>query len=264
MTPGASAGGPAALPATHWDLPRTHDAEHPPSWLLRALRPAGRAVLRRRWDIRVHGAEHVPATGPAIIASNHLGLLDGPLLAGFAPRPVHALTKKEMFDGHTGSFLKAVGQIPLSRYDVDPAAVKACLRVLRDGGVVAIYPEGTRGDGLMRHVHTGVAYLALATGAPVVPLVMFGTREPGGHMDSVPGRGARFDFVYGAPVYWEAQPWPRTQAEVRRTTAELRNRFVEHLVEATVRTGRELPGPLPQITDKDVREARGVSRRTQS
>jgi len=264
MSPRVSAGGPDLLPAAHWDLPRTHDVAHPSSALLRVLRPAGRAVLNRRWDIRVHGDEHVPRQGAAIIASNHLGLLDGPLLAAFAPRPVHALTKREIFDGRMGMFLRAFGQVPLSRYDADPAAVKDCLRVLRDGGVVAIYPEGGRGDGLMRHVHTGVAYLALATGAPVVPLVMFGTREPGGHMDSVPARGARFDFVYGAPVYWEAQPWPRTQAEVRRTTAELRNRFVEHLVEATVRTGRELPGPLPQITDKDVREARGVSRRTQS
>ncbi len=95
---------------------------------------------------------------------------------------------------------------------------------------------------------------------------VFGTRDPGGQRcDSVPGRGARFDFVYGAPGHWEVhRPWPRTQADVRRTTADLRNRFVEHLVEATACTGRELPGPLPQTTEKDVREARGVSRRTRS
>ncbi len=92
---------------------------------------------------------------------------------------------------------------------------------------------------------------------------MFGTREAGGHSESVPARGARFDFVYGAPGHWEAVPWPRTQAVVPRTTAELRNRFVEHLVEAKAPTGRELPGPLPMITDQDLREARGVSRRNQ-
>jgi len=249
---------------THADLPRTDDAVHPPSGLLRAIRPVARAAFRRRFDIRVHGEEHIPRSGGAIIASNHIGLLDGPLLAAFAPRPVHALTKKEMFSGSTGAFLLAVGQVPLSRYDVDPKAIKGCLRVLQGGGVVGIYPEGSRGDGELRHVHTGAAYLALVTGAPVVPLVMFGTRDPGGHTDSIPGKGSRFDFVYGAPVYWEAQPWPRTQAEVRRTTAALRNRFVEHLVEARAVTGRELPGPLPQNTDKDVREARGVSRRTES
>lgn len=247
----------------HWELPRTHDAVHPAHRLLAALRPVSRGVLRRRFDIRVHGEEHLPRTGPAIIASNHLGLMDGPLLAAFAPRAVHALTKKEMFEGRTGTFLRAVGQIPLSRYDVDPAAIKDCLKVLRDGGVVGIYPEGTRGDGEFRHFHTGVAYLALATGAPVVPLVMFGTRDPGGEVDSVPARGSRFDFVYGPPVYLERRPWPRTQEEVRRTAAELRNILVAHVVEAKALTGRELPGPLPQITEKDVREARGVSRRTQ-
>lgn len=251
------------LAGAHGELPRTHEAVHPPHRLLAGLRPLGRAVFRRRFDIRVHGDEHVPLTGPAIIASNHLGLMDGPLLAAFAPRAVHALTKKEMFEGRTGTFLRAVGQIPLSRYDVDPAAIKDCLKVLRDGGVVGIYPEGTRGDGEFRHFHTGVAYLALATGAPVVPLVMFGTRDPGGEVDSVPARGSRFDFVYGPPVYLERRPWPRTQAEVRRTAAELRNILVAHVVEAKAITGRELPGPLPQMTEKDVREARGVSRRTQ-
>jgi 1-acyl-sn-glycerol-3-phosphate acyltransferase len=245
------------------DLPRTDHAVHPPHRLLAFLRPAGRAYFRARYDIQVHDAHHVPRTGAAVIASNHIGLLDGPLLAAFAPRVVHALTKREMFEGRTGAFLRAVGQIPLSRYDADPAAIKDCLKVLRDGGVVGIYPEGTRGDGELRHFHTGAAYLALATGAPVVPLVVFGTREPGGGTDSVPPKGARFDFVYGPPVYLDQQPWPRTQAEVRRTATFLRNRLVEHLVDAKGRTGRDLPGPLPQITEKDVREARGVSRRTE-
>jgi 1-acyl-sn-glycerol-3-phosphate acyltransferase len=251
-----------ATTGPHQELPRTEGAVHPPHRLLALLRAPSRAVLRRRYDVRVHGDAQVPRTGPAIIASNHLGLMDGPLLAAFAPRLVHALTKKEMFEGRTGTLLRAMGQIPLSRYDVDPAAVKDCLKVLRDGGVVGIYPEGTRGDGEFRHFHTGVAYLALATGAPVVPLVMFGTREPGGHLDSVPGRGSRFDFVYGPPVYLEKRPWPRTQVEVRRTATELRNILVAHVADAKAITGRELPGPLPQTTEKDVREARGVSRRT--
>ena len=242
---------------------RTDEAPLPPERLQRMLRPLGRSYFRRRYDVRVHGAHHVPRSGRAIIASNHVGLLDGPLLAAFAPRPMHALTKQEMFEGRFGGFLLAVGQVPLARYDVDPLAIKTCVRVLRAGGVVGIYPEGTRGDGEMRHVHTGAAYLALVTGAPVVPLVMFGTRHPGGHTDSIPAKGARFDFVYGEPVYWDAQPWPRTQAEVRRTTAELRNRFVEHLVEAKAVTGRELPGPLPMITEHDIRDARGVSRRNE-
>ena len=126
----------------HQDLPRTHDAVHPPHRLLRLLRPAARAYFSRRYDVRVHGDEQIRRRGPHIVAANHIGLLDGPLLAAFAPRPVHALTKKEMFEGHTGRALRALGQIPLARYEVDPSAIKDCLKVLRDGGVVAIYPEG--------------------------------------------------------------------------------------------------------------------------
>jgi 1-acyl-sn-glycerol-3-phosphate acyltransferase len=236
----------------HRDLPRTFDAVHPPHRLLRAVRPVVRSVLSRRYDIRLHGLEHVPQHGAAVIASNHIGLLDGPLMAAFTPRPVHALTKKEMFDGHTGTFLRAVGQIPLSRREVDVSAVKNCVRVLRDGGVVGIYPEGTRGGGELRVFHRGVAYLALVTGAPVVPLVMFGTRERGGGVDSVPARGARFDFVYGPPVYLGQNSWPRTQAEVRRTAADLRNRLVAHLVDAMALTGRPLPGPIPGVDPDDL------------
>jgi 1-acyl-sn-glycerol-3-phosphate acyltransferase len=233
----------------HRDLPRTDDVRHPPRRLLRLLRPAGRGCFNRWYDVRQRGAERVPRTGPQILAPNHIGLLDGPLLAAFAPRPVHALTKKEMFEGRTGMLLGAVGQIPLSRFEVDVLAIRGCIRVLRDGGVVAVYPEGTRGDGELRNCHRGAAYLALVTGAPIVPLAVFGTREPGGHTDAVPPRGARFDFVYGAPVYLDRQPWPRTREDVRRATALLRDRLREHLADAKRVTGRTLPGPVAPGVD---------------
>lgn len=243
----------ARLP--HWELPRTDEAIHPSHRLLRVLRPAGRAWFRRHYDVRLYGEEHVRRTGQFIVASNHVGYLDGPLLAAFCPRPVHALTKKEMFEGRTGKLLRAMGQIPLERYEVDPAAIKDCLKVLRDGGVVSIYPEGSRGAGELTAIHSGAAYLAMVTGAPVVPLAVFGTRDPGGATDSIPLKGARFDLVYGAPVYLEKQPWPRRQADVRRETQTLRNRLHDHLVEAKGLTGRDLPGPIPGDLPPDIREA---------
>ena len=85
-------------PAHHHEPPRTDGTRHPVRVLLYSpLRPLARAIVRRRCAVRLHGAELVPAHGPVIFASNHIGVADGPLLGLFAPRPVHALTKSEMF-----------------------------------------------------------------------------------------------------------------------------------------------------------------------
>jgi 1-acyl-sn-glycerol-3-phosphate acyltransferase len=180
-----------------------------------------------------------------ILAANHIGLLDGPLLAVFSPRPVHALTKVEMFRGRTGRFLQLAGQIPVERYRVDPRAVRTSLRVLRDEGVVGVFPEGTRGDGELRRFHHGAAYLALVTGAPVVPVTFLGSREPGGGISSTPRSGSRIDLVYGPPVEVEPQSWPRSAGMVRETSALLLERMRASLAEAITLTGQRLPGPLP-------------------
>lgn len=230
---------------THLEPPSSATVPHPSRGLLQRGRPAAQAVLRRRYDIRLHGLEHVPATGPVILAANHIGVLDGPLLGLFSPRPVHALTKREMFHGRTGRFLLRAGQIPVDRYTVDPRAIRVSLRVLRDGGVVGIFPEGRRGDGELHRFHHGASYLALVTGAPVVPVVFLGTREPGGGINSVPPRGSRFDLVYGPPVRLKARPWPRTPGMVRETSMLLRERLRETVELARSTTGRNLPGPLP-------------------
>jgi 1-acyl-sn-glycerol-3-phosphate acyltransferase len=219
--------------------------------MLHRLRPPARRYLLRRWDVRVHGAEVVPPTGPVVLAANHIGVLDGPLLAVFAPRPVHALTKHEMFRGRTGQVLHRSGQIPVDRYSPDPRAVRTALRVLRDGGAVGVFPEGTRGDGELHRFHHGAAYLALVSGAPVVPVVLLGSREPGGGINSLPARGARIDLVLGAPVRLGSRPWPRTPGMVRDASMLLRERLLETLDEARRTTGRELPGPLPAGQDED-------------
>lgn len=229
----------------HDTLPRTTGTPHPPTRLLRALRPLSRWLLRRRYDVHVHGAERVPATGPVIFAANHVGVIDGPLLAVFAPRPVHALTKIEMFRGRLGRFLHYSGQIPLDRYASDPRSVKLTLRVLRDGGAVGIFPEGHRGSGELDRFHRGAAYFGLVTGAPIVPVSMIGTREPGGHTGSIPSHGRRLDLVFAAPYSFEPTPWPRRRDLVEQASLELRERMLHDLREALVATGRSLPGPLP-------------------
>ena len=232
-------------PDLHHEPPSSTRVSHPPRALLRIARPAARALVRSRYRVRLHHADRVPRSGPVVLAANHIGVIDGPLLAIVGPRPVHAWTKHEMFVGRTGRFLARAGQIPLDRFHPDPRAVRTALRVLRDSGVVGVFPEGRRGSGELHRFHHGAAYLALVTGAPVVPVVMLGTREPGGDADSRPPRGSELHLVHGRPVWVEPQPWPRTSGMLRDTSALLREALLATLDEARELTGLELPGPLP-------------------
>jgi 1-acyl-sn-glycerol-3-phosphate acyltransferase len=202
------------------------------------------------WDLEVHAAERVPTTGPLVRAANHVGWLDGPLMAICSPRPVHALTKLEMFDGPLGPLLLAVGQVPLDRRHVDLAAIRSAVAALRSGLVVGVFPEGQRGPGDMASPRAGAAYLALRTGAPVVPVSFLGTRVPGGSDGSVPPRGSRLAMTFGEPVHLRPVPWPRTQDAVADAAAYVTEAVIETTREAEQRTGMTLPGPLGASREK--------------
>jgi 1-acyl-sn-glycerol-3-phosphate acyltransferase len=225
---------------------------HPPTWLLHGGRPTSRWIIRRRYDVRVHGGANVPTQGPVIVAANHTGVIDGPLLAIFSPRPVHALTKEEMFDGRLGRFLRLTGQIPLDRTHTDRSAVRACLHVLEHDGAVGIFPEGNRGAGDLTRFHNGAAYLALVSGAPIVPLMMYGTRPTGGGKDALPAPKAVVDLVYGAPFHVSPRPWPRTKRLVAATSTQLHERMRTELEAGLALTGQALPGPIPAASAKEM------------
>jgi 1-acyl-sn-glycerol-3-phosphate acyltransferase len=230
--------------------PATSGHRHPPTWLLHGGRPLSRWLIRRRYDVREHGTAHVPPQGPVIVAANHTGVIDGPLLAIFGPRPVHALTKEEMFEGRLGPFLHASGQIELDRYTTDLRAIRTCL--LERGGAVGIFPEGNRGAGDLVRFRSGAAYLALVTGAPIVPLMMFGTRPAGGGKDALPEPGGVLDLVYGAPFRVQRRDWPRTRWLVADTAAALHARMLEDLAAGLALTGQTMPGPIPADEAKDI------------
>jgi 1-acyl-sn-glycerol-3-phosphate acyltransferase len=187
-----------------------------------------------------------------IIAANHTGVIDGPLLALFGPRPVHALTKQEMFHGPLGAFLRVTGQIELDRFSADRAAIRTCLHVLEHGHAVGIFPEGNRGAGDLERFRNGAAYLALVTGAPVVPLMMFGTRPAGGGKNAMPPPGGAIDLVYGAPFRVERRPWPRTRRLVADTSATLHARMLEDLATGLALTGQTMPGPIPALEAQEI------------
>jgi 1-acyl-sn-glycerol-3-phosphate acyltransferase len=235
----------------HEALPRTTTTRRPRRALLTGGRPLAQAILRRRFNLEIHGAEHFPEHGPVVVAANHIGFLDGPLMAIMSPRPVHALTKREMFKGAMGPFLSATGQIPVWRNAPDPAAIRTTLRVLRDGGAVGVFPEGTRGAGELASIEGGAAYFAMVTGATVVPLAMLGTRDPGGSLNSVPKAGTRMVMTFGAPVSFDWHAWPRRTADVRAAAQDIRTAILQTLRDAEATTGISLPGPVPPTLEKE-------------
>lgn len=143
-------------------------------------RPLARLALRPS----VHGAELVPASGPVILASNHLSFIDSVVIPLVLPRPVTFLAKAEYFEGSgacgwlSRRFFLEMGHVPVQRGQGRAAwgSVRVAQEVLGAGGALGIYPEGTRSlDGRLYRGRTGVARLALLTGAPVVPVALGGT-----------------------------------------------------------------------------------------
>src|SRR5437660_9436477 len=138
-------------------------------------------VLRFLFRVRVEGGEHIPTTGAAILASNHVSFSDSIFLPLVLRRRITFVAKAEYFDDpKTAWFFRAVGQIPIKRGggSASQRALDSAMEVLQDGGLFGIYPEGTRSpDGKLYKGHTGVARLALKSGAPVIAVAMIGTRE---------------------------------------------------------------------------------------
>jgi len=137
-------------------------------------------LFRLLWRVSVRGREFVPARGPVILAANHVSFCDSLFLPLVVRRRVTFVAKAEYFQSwKTAWFFRAVGQIPMHREggSASERALAAAREVLRAGGVLGIYPEGTRSpDGRLYRGHTGVARLALECQVPVVPVGILGTR----------------------------------------------------------------------------------------
>ena len=159
---------------------------------------------------KVTGLRHVPTTGPVIIASNHLSFSDSIFMPLVVPRKVTFLAKSEYFTspGLKGFIKKltfiALGQVPIDRSGGkrSEAALVTGLRVLNEGSCIGIYPEGTRSpDGRLYKGRTGIARMAIESGAAVVPVAMFNTAEiqPTGQV--VP-KVRRVEMIFAEPMYF--------------------------------------------------------------
>lgn len=200
---------------------------------LRRWQAVARLLCRGLGRVELSGAGQLPEHGPLIVAVNHTSAMDGALLFGLLDRPVSFLVKAEAFQplhGLAGRVLIRSAQLPVRRQLLDPAPVRWSLRLLEAGGVLGICPEGHRGDGLVSQARAGVGYLALKSGAPVLPVAIHGATG------MVPGPGWRrppVRIVFGAPVRLaEAGPGPLNRRRWLAATEQLRIELAE-LVRAT-------------------------------
>ncbi len=217
-------------------------------------RGIGIGLMYGLWKPRVLGAWRVPAAGPVILAVNHAHNLDGPMLMGTAPRPVHFLIKKEAFVGPLGPFLEGIGQVKVDRSSADRAAITGALGLLADGGVLGIFPEGSRGEGDFASLRAGLAYFAVRSGAPIVPVAVLGSNERSGRLiKGLPPLRSRVDVVFGDAFQAqegvrssdkggggrrEGGSGRRTRRALDDATVRIQERLTAHLENARRLTGR--------------------------
>lgn len=148
-------------------------------WLWRILFPGFRALCAALYPMRVTGLANRPAAGPYIVVANHTNWLDPPVIEFALGVAVRFMAKEEAFDTPVlGGLMWAKGCFPVRRGAADRRALQTCLRVLAAGRPLGFFPEGTRSrDGVMRRAHPGIGFLALRSGAPILPVGIVGTHR---------------------------------------------------------------------------------------
>jgi 1-acyl-sn-glycerol-3-phosphate acyltransferase len=214
--------------------------ELPAPWTRLWSRPIGWIVDHVVYRTAVAGKSNVPAAGPVVFAANHISFLDGPVMFGASPRPMHILVKKEMFKGFIGKVLRGSGQIPVDRAG-DRTALHLGKKLLDAGRCVGILPEGTRGSGSAESISNGVAWLALNSGATVIPVAILGTRQGNEHRDHIPTPRRKLYVSFGEPITVKRRKGEPGRVSMDRAAAEIREALAEHVQGAIRATGQDLP-----------------------
>jgi 1-acyl-sn-glycerol-3-phosphate acyltransferase len=138
-----------------------------------------KAIAKTFFNYRVIGAENMIEEGPCIIAANHCSYLDPPLVGVACQRAIHYLARKSLLDIPVlGPILPELNVIPVDQKNADRSALMGAIRVVRNGGAVLIFPEGTRShDGKLQPAQPGIGMIAAKTGAPVVPVRISGSYD---------------------------------------------------------------------------------------
>jgi 1-acyl-sn-glycerol-3-phosphate acyltransferase len=195
-----------------------------------------------RW--RVTGRERIPMQGPLIVVCNHLNNADPPIVgAGIARRRLRFMAKIELFKLPFGLFPRAYGAFPVRRFDADVAAMLNAERILRNGGVLGMFPEGTRSrTGYIGKPHLGTAMIALRSGATVLPCAITGTEVLRNPLNVL--RRPVITFTIGEPVQLE---------RIKRPSEEQVMQLTDQIFSAI--TAMLPPKYLPPYTGAEANEA---------
>ena len=193
-------------------------------WFYKVCRVIVRSAMTFLFRTEVIDPHHVPAEGPVILCSNHRSYFDPPLVACYLNRQVKFMAKAELFSIPGFSWLiRTLGAFPVKRGEMSMEAMRTAIRVLKEGFVLVVFPEGTRRkNGELGEGKKGAASLALRSGAKIVPVAMIGDYKP----------FRRMKIVYGKPIDAAAvadlAPAERGEALTARIMKDIRDLIVRH------------------------------------
>ncbi len=223
--------------------------------LYEILKPVALGLLRAGFRLRVTGREHVPLTGPALLVSNHVSVLDPPIVGAASPRALYFLAKEELFGVPLfGRFIRALHARPVRRDGSDTRALKTALALLGENRAILLFPEGTRGvEGRLGAAKPGAGMLAVMSGAPVVPVCVAGTGRALPPGRALP-RPTRVEVRFGPPLHFKITRDERRKERYREATDEMMRAIEQLLGEPQARrtdtkmrpSGREHLGDITQ------------------
>jgi 1-acyl-sn-glycerol-3-phosphate acyltransferase len=190
--------------------------------LYRFVKPLAAALMRLVFRLEIRGRQHVPATGPVLIVSNHVSLLDPACVGGAAPRELHYLAKEELFRIPLfGRLIRGLNARPVKRDGSDGRALKTALRLLAEDRALLLFPEGTRARaGRLGAGRPGAGMLAVMSGAPVVPVYVSGTERALPPGRALP-RPARVRVRFGPALHFKAAGGEPRKEQYREATEEM-------------------------------------------
>jgi len=191
-----------------------------PMFLWRLIRFVVRIIVAIILDVHVVGQQNVPETGQLIVASNHLSWIDIPLIPAFLKRRVVYMAKEEAFQGKVGWLVRFFGAFPVRRGEADRQSLRTAGEQLKAGHILGIFPEGTRSKiHKLGQAHAGMGMIALRSGAPVLPVAIYGTEN------SFKKFRPRITIIFGEPMILTPRGKKITREDIDQSTEQVMHRI---------------------------------------